>query len=301
LEKKTVTQRRWWRIAGLIVIVVTLGLVLRNQVKVYLNRRARAEAQAAQTKNRDQLFQMLQPVVLSNCELQRFGEAHDGGYLMCGNLLRDVQSGYSYGISGYDKWGCDISSGLGITVHQYDCFNTTRPECAEGKTVFHEECVGGVARTHENRAFDTIANQFAKNGDAGRRIVLKIDVEGAEWESFAETPDATLEQIDQLAVEFHGVNDGQMRGVVEKLKRHFHVAHIHFNNFSCVADLLPFPSWAYEVLFVSKRLGRIDPRGKAGGGLHPLDAPNSAELPDCQPTSRDVKPEIASAPAAALP
>ena len=97
-----------------------------------------------------------------------------------------------------------------------------------------------------------------------------------------------------------GVKDGRMRGVVEKLKRHFHVAHLHFNNFSCVEDLLPFPSWAYEVLFVSKRLGVIDPNGKAGG-VHPLDAPNNPNWPDCQPTSRDVKPEIATAPTAALP
>ena len=282
------------------MIVVTLALVVRNQIKVYVNRRAAAEAQSAVVMNRETLFKMLQPVALSNCELQRFGEAHDGGYLMCANLLTAVESGYSYGISGYDKWGCDISTRLGVTVHQYDCFNTLQPECPDGKTIFHAECVGAVSRTHEGRPFDTIGNQFAKNGDAGRRIVMKIDVEGAEWDSFAQTPDATLQQIDQLAVEFHGVNDVKFRSVVEKLKQHFHVAHIHFNNFSCVPDLQPFPTWAYEVLFVSKRLGVVDERGKAGG-LHPLDAPNSTEVPDCQPMSREVKPEIATAPAGALP
>ena len=64
----------------------------------------------AVVQQRRALFDMLQPVALTNCELERFGEAHDGGYLMCGNLLGGVQSGYSYGISGYDKWGCDIST-----------------------------------------------------------------------------------------------------------------------------------------------------------------------------------------------
>lgn len=278
---------------------MTLGLVIRNQVKVYLNRRAAAEAAAAAIFHRETLFQLLQPVALANCDLQRYGEAHDGGYLMCANLLGEVEAGYSYGISGYDKWGCDISRGLGITVHQYDCFNTDQPECREGTTSFHAECVGPAPRTNEGRAFDTIANQFAKNGDAGRRIVMKIDVEGAEWESFAQTPDTTLQQIDQLAVEFHGVSDVRFRSVVEKLKQHFHVAHIHYNNFSCVQDLQPFPTWAYEVLFVSKRLGVVDPNGNASG-LHRLDAPNSIEVPDCQPASRDVKPEIARARVPAL-
>ena len=60
---------------------------------------------------------MLRPVALSNCRLERFGEAHDGGYLMCGNLLENVQAGYSYGIDGYDQWGCDISTKRNVTVH----------------------------------------------------------------------------------------------------------------------------------------------------------------------------------------
>jgi hypothetical protein len=39
-------------------------------------------------------------------------------------------------------WGCDVSRGLSVPVHQYDCFNLQRPTCASGQTVFHEECVG---------------------------------------------------------------------------------------------------------------------------------------------------------------
>ena len=67
---------------------------------------------------RTALFAELQPVELANCQLQRFGEPHDGGYLMCGNLLGSVKAGYSYGISGYDGWGCDISRTLNVRVHQ---------------------------------------------------------------------------------------------------------------------------------------------------------------------------------------
>ena len=43
---------------------------------------------------RTALFAELQPVELANCQLQRFGEPHDGGYLMCGNLLGFVKAGY---------------------------------------------------------------------------------------------------------------------------------------------------------------------------------------------------------------
>jgi hypothetical protein len=264
--------------AAVALLVVIIGAVVRNQVKVHKNRQIRAN----EARIRQSLFEMLQPVALTNCQLERFGEAHDGGYLMCGNLLGQVQSGYSYGISGYDKWGCDISTKLKVRLHQYDCFNTTRPACPDGATVFHPECVGGTTKTEEGRLFDTIKNHFAKNGDTAKRIVLKIDVEGAEWDSFLYAPDEVLEQIDQMAVEFHQVQGGKSLAVVQLLKKFFHVAHIHFNNASCIEGLDPFPTWAYEVLFVSKRLGVVDP-SRTAGGLHPLDAPNNPSFVDCQP------------------
>jgi hypothetical protein len=287
--------------AGL--ILMTLVLVVRNQVKVYQNRQERVAWMAARhpavpvppevQQRRNALFEMLRPVALTNCDLQRFGEANDGGYLICGNLLDAVQSGYSYGIGGYDQWGCDISTKLTVPVHQYDCFETTRPACSSGNTVFHEECVGDASEIIEGRTFDTIANQLAKNGDTSGRLVMKIDVEGAEWGSLMAIPDGLLQRIDQLAIEFHWGEDEQYRWVddekylkvVERLKQFFEVGHLHANNASCVADLAPFTSWAFEVLFVSKRLAVVD-RARTAGGLHPLDARNNPGAADCQPALR---------------
>lgn len=284
-------RRRLWLVAAGVTAIVAI-LVVRNQVKVYRGRQARAAATTQQQRHavfelqrRQALFEMLQPVALTNCQLERFGERHDGGYLMCGNLLSGVRSGYSYGIAGYDKWGCDVSARFDLPVHQYDCFDTTRPACPAGHTIFHEECIGDTARTIEGRVFDTMRNQFARNGDSSNRIVLKIDVEGAEWDSFLFATDETLNQIDQMAVEFHDVQDEKYLSVVRRLKQFFEVAHIHFNNASCIDGIEPFPTWAYEVLFVNKRLAVVDPSGQAGG-LHPLDAPNNPSFPDCQPQAR---------------
>ena len=73
-------------------------------------------------------FKLLQPVALANCELERFGEENDGGYILCGNLLGDVQSAYSYGISGYDGWGCEVSTQLKVRTHQYRLFRSPPAE-----------------------------------------------------------------------------------------------------------------------------------------------------------------------------
>jgi hypothetical protein len=248
---------------------------------------------------RDSLFAELQPVKLANCELERFGEKHDGGYLLCTNLLASVKSAYSYGISGYDGWGCAVSTRLKVRTHQYDCFDPTQPACPGGDTLFHSECIGPDATTDkERRPFDTLEHQVVKNGDAGKYLVVKMDVEGAEWRSLMQTPDDVLERIDQIAIELHdfGRDFGRFVGVVSRLKQFFHVAHLHFNNYSCMKGLEPFPAQAYEVLFVSKRIAKLD-----GPGIparpHPLDAPNNPALPDCQfaePARSEIPPRAST-------
>jgi hypothetical protein len=136
--------------------------------------------------------------------------------------------------------------------------------------------------TVDGRVFDTIANQLARNGDRWHRIVLKIDVEGAEWDSLLSVPDDVLLQIDQVAVEFHGVEEEKYLRLVRRLRQFFEVAHLHFSNASCVEGLEPFPTWAYEVLLVNKRLAVVDP-SRTPRGPHALDAPNDPSFPDCQP------------------
>lgn len=258
----------------IVVAVVSASLVFHRPSSTATARPTRAEA------IRGELFDEIQPVQVSNCELRRFGEQYDGGYPLCANLLSRVQAGYSYGISGYDGWGCEVSRRLHIPVHQYDCFDLRQPSCPDGRTVFHGECIGTAKADQDGRPFETLANQFGRNGDASKPVVMKIDVEGAEWDAFLLAPESTLSQIDQLDVEFHGVDEAKYVEAMRRLKQFFYVAHLHFNNFSCDASLAPFPSWAFEVLLVNKRIATSDgspPRAATG-----IDAPNNALAPDCQ-------------------
>ena len=146
--------------------------------------------------------------------------------------------------------------------------------------MFHEECIGDSQRVEEGRQFDTLENQVRKNGDAGSQLVVKMDVEGAEWESFLGASPDQLQRIDQMAVEFHGVDEARFILAISKLKEYFYIANLHWNNFGCDTRTKPFQSWAYELLFVNKRLGVPDPAKPVVPSL--LDRPNNRELPDCQ-------------------
>jgi hypothetical protein len=240
------------------------------------------EHHAADRKLREAILAELQPVALKNCTLKRFGSANDGGYLMCENLIEPLDAGYSYGVGRNDDWGCDVSRRYHVPVHEYDCFDPARPTCNGGTFVFHDECVGGQTGYRESRFFDTLENQIEKNGDTGRRLIVKMDIEGGEWVSLLAAPDELLVSIPQIAMELHGVDDPKIVEVLRKLKRNFYLVNLHFNNWSCTPKAAPLPAWAYQVLWVNKRVGLLDPAVPIPAPMSPLNAPDSPTSSDCQ-------------------
>lgn len=232
--------------------------------------------------HREALLAELQPVALNNCTLKRYGSAHDGGYLLCDNLVGALETAYSYGVGPNDDWGCEISRRHTVPVHQYDCFDPARPTCTGGRFVFHNECIGSSTGTFDDRAFGTLAQHITSNGDSGRTMIVKIDVEGAEWEALLATPDSVLARIDQLAMELHEVNDPRFVEVIRKLKRTFHLVNLHFNNRVCGSETEPFPASAYQVLFVNRRIGVLDASVPPPAPASSLNAPDFPNLPDCQ-------------------
>jgi len=236
------------------------------------------------------ILDAVRPVTLQNCTLARVGSANDGGYLMCLNLIENPGAAYSYGVGANDEWGCSISTRYRIPVHQYDCYDPTRPTCDTGQFVFHDECIADRREIVDNHTFDTLAKQITGNGDSGKRLIVKIDVEGAEWDALLATPDDVLARVDQLPMELHlpkgdfGDDRAKFLLVIEKLKRNFYVANLHFNNNTCAPEADPLPGWVFQVLLVNKRVGLLDP-AKGMPAQSPLNAPDAPDKPECQSQS----------------
>jgi hypothetical protein len=245
---------------------------------------------AAARKLREEILTELQPVVLKNCTLKRFGSANDGGYLMCENLIEPLDGAYSYGVGRNDDWGCEVSRRYRVPVHQYDCFDPARPTCNGGMFIFHNECVSDQTGDRSSRFFDTLENQIKKNGDTGRHLVIKMDIEGAEWDSLHAVPDELLASISQIAMEMHGFDDPKIVEVLRKLKRNFYLVNLHFNNWSCTPKAAPLPAWAYQTLWVNKRIGVADPAAPFPAPMSPFNAPDSPTWPDCQLRAPQARP-----------
>jgi hypothetical protein len=278
VDSKLHSPLRWkQRSIGLLFVIVSLllaALIVGDFVH-----------EARGLRLREAILAELQPVALKNCTLKRFGSANDGGYLMCENLIESIDAAYSYGVGSNDDWGCEVSRRYHVPVHQYDCFDPARPTCDGGTFVFHNECIGD--RTVASRFFDTLENQIRKNGDApesGQRVIIKMDIEGAEWDALLATPDELLASIPQISMEMHGYDDPKIVEVLRKLRRHFYLVNLHFNNWSCTTKAAPLPAWAYQTHWVNKRIGVLDPTAPVPAPMSPLNAPDSPTWPDCQLT-----------------
>jgi len=200
---------------------------------------------------------------------KRVGEDNDGGYVMCADGLdKGLVGAYSYGINGFDGWGMSIASEYQIPLNEFDCTNSKQPKVCKGCTVhFHNQCIlpnGGDAAAeaerlkgvgnqrasdHEGEAlttsrvtadsFKTLTQMFKEAGSANatdRSLLLKIDVESAEWKVFADEPVANMRKFREIVVEYHWINQVQNHKLyldaVKKIEAAgFAVAHMHGNNY----------------------------------------------------------------------
>jgi len=267
----------------ILVAVVLFGVLAIQQYRVWKPATPPVQpVDPATLARRNDLLKELDTVTLQNCELTRMGSPNDAGYLMCKNLMDGIQTAYSYGIGWDDKWGCDVSVAHKVPEHQYDCFAPSKLQCAGGVFKLNAECVGPRTETIDGRPFDTIANQIARNGDTGKKMVVKMDIEGAEWKSVLATPDSVFESISQMPMELHGIDEPEVLEGLRKLKTHFYLVSVHFNNWSCDQGLAPIPSWAYQVLLVNKRIGVVGTPPAGSPTAKSLLAPDGPSKPDCQ-------------------
>jgi hypothetical protein len=162
----------------------------------------------------------------------RVGSRGDGGYIMA-DVFSPDQAVLSFGLGG----NVDFDLRMAQSGHAIYMYDHTIAELPHEHPLFHYSKEGVAGASNPAIALYSIEDHLARKGVAGDRLILKIDVEGAEWETFQMMPEPVLARFEQIVVEIHcltQIGDPGVRALVfevlSKLNRRFTLFHVHANN-----------------------------------------------------------------------
>jgi hypothetical protein len=212
----------------------------------------------------------------------RVGPRTDGGYVMF-DALDGAGPVYSFGIGANVGFDEDFAQ-RGRSIFMFDHMIERLPK---QHPAFHFMRRGISARDDAAKQTFSLDYFIRELGHAGRRdLILKMDVEGAEWDVLAEAAPADLDRFQQIVLEVHcllQLGDPEFRGTVaralRKMNENFLLGHVHANNYGrlgvidgfAVADVL-------ELTYIRKDLAV----GRPSRAFYPLaiDHSNQHHRPD---------------------
>lgn len=247
----------------------------------------------------------LRPIACGN--LVRLGSPNDGGYVVPLAAIEGAGALVSFGLR-FD-WNFEREfRRLNPTavIHCYDHTVSERgalffsaTETLRFLTNFRPDTLRGAKTWLDYRGFfrgdvkhfrqrvwrDRNRNSVTVTDALGRvssrvPIFLKIDIEGSEYRIMDDVV-ANARAIGGLAIEFHDLDvyPERFNEAVAALRQHFHVVHVHANNYADLSSF-GFPG-AIELTFLNKALVAQDPVISAQRYPVPgLDQPNDPATPD---------------------
>lgn len=224
----------------------------------------------------DRLRQLFPLKVSSNISWKRFGTPGDGGYLLSDDIS-ESDICVSLGIGDNYSFDLDIAKSCGQVL----MFDHTIPPPKHLDSNMDFKKIGIATLESEN--FTTV-EKIVSGLPEGSDLILKIDVEGAEWEVLESLTPDTLLRFRQIAAEFHNlhsIHDSELfKRIVDSLSKisqtHL-LANFHVNNWAShvLVAGVPFPD-VVEVTY----LRRVSPIGIHFNLDIPLNNSNNADLPD---------------------
>lgn len=226
---------------------------------------------------------LLTPYDIPGMAKRRYGRRRDGGYVLLGDL-QDVDAVFSLGIGDEVTFDLELAR-LGKTIFMFD-HTVEGPPVGHANFRFFRQEIAGQSDAAAGR--HSVVDLVQRLGCAGRRdLLLKIDIEGGEYEVFAATPRDTLRQFRQITMEIHGLlqlGDAAFRtrfvAAMARLNDDFTLYHVHANNSGALGFVDGFPM--ADVLELSYLRSDIASRAPSAT-LYPtaLDYANWPPRPDC--------------------
>lgn len=106
----------------------------------------------------------------------------------------------SFGGNGYDDWSDFMKPRLNVVPQLFDCFD---PRPVSGVTM-RNACIGGRAQRAREEGKHTFLDLDAElSNSPNRSLLVKLDIEGSEFDVLRELSDASFRKIAYLTVEYH--------------------------------------------------------------------------------------------------
>ena len=179
-------------------------------------------------KNSSSIYQLLKPKSILGKNKVRIGDNKDGGYILL-NDFNNIKIAYSFGISNeisFDKYLADKN----IDIFMYD--HTIERLPFQNKK-FHWKKIGITGKIGKENNKKTLNELIKENGHTNEKnMILKMDIEGEEWDVFNNISTDTLTQFKYIIIEFHFSDKigGNYFKVFKKINMSHQIFHLHCNN-----------------------------------------------------------------------
>ncbi|MBQ0028699.1 MAG: FkbM family methyltransferase, partial [Lachnospiraceae bacterium] len=217
---------------------------------------------------------------ITDCGYVRIGADRDGGYILLDDFAPEMAA-YSFGINDDVTWDEQMADTYDMNIYMYDHTIDGLPK-ENPHFHYYKQGVAGCDRPEE--LLYSLKSCLEQNGHSDKdNLILKMDVEGAEWDVINETPSEILGQFRQIAFELHDFDHPEKeRGILAAFKKlndtHFPVW-IHGNNHTsamCTENItLPI---ALEILYLNKAYYKYE-EGIVSFPWN-LDNPNTSLFPE---------------------
>jgi hypothetical protein len=139
----------------------------------------------------------------------------------------------------------------------------------------------GIFKKHK---YDSFPNHLKRFGDEGKKIFLKIDIDGGEYEILKDEKFIkALDNVVQMAIEFHDVDKrfAELKDIIETINKKFTIVHFHGNNYVGVFEVegKKIPK-AIELTFLNNAYLKNKQVDFSPMPIPEMDYPNHPKLPD---------------------
>jgi hypothetical protein len=235
---------------------------------------------AAQQEEMLAILRLLEPRRVVGYEKTRVGSPGDGGYVQIDDL-KGVTRAFSFGVADNDSWDLAMAQ-AGVPVEQFDHSIDHAPS-THPLLKFHRKMIAAKAAPGAATLGEIVA-ACSKSNEPD--LILKIDIEGYEWEVFDGAAEADLDRFTQILCEFHDLArldhpEFRVRAhrALSKLTALFAPVHVHANNHRRICNVgnIPVPD-VLEISFASRRRYTFADSNEVFPT--PLDAPNCPHIAD---------------------